>query len=173
MHPKAEISPSRAAVEKILGLGWVGQAKIHGHRAQVHVSADEKESPIVYNRLAREHKKLLPAPIVDELRRIIPLSEGWTAIDAEWIKAEDRLFLFDILKLDGELLRRRSYAERYALLPRSYLSPHIRTLPILTTVEKCMEVLQSRDEAVEGLVFKAPSSKGFGDSSIVRCRKKA
>lgn len=172
MHPKAEISPVRASVDKILALGWVGQVKIHGHRAQVHVSADPDQDPIVYNRQGREHKKLLPPKIAAELRRVLPLEKGWTAIDAEWLKGDDKLFLFDVLKLNGEPLRRLSYAERHAFLPKAYLSPHLRTLPLLTTAEKCMECLRSSDPNVEGLVFKAPASKGFDDSSIVRCRKR-
>src|SRR5258708_4611846 len=35
MHPKTEIQPSLAAIGKILKAGWVGQMKIHGHRAQI------------------------------------------------------------------------------------------------------------------------------------------
>jgi len=172
MHPKTEISAALASVEKILKAGWVGQTKIHGHRAQIHLSADENVAPIVYNRQGRPHKMLLPDEITAELRRILPLKEGWTVIDAEWLKPEGQLFLFDVLKLDGKTLRPMAYADRYAFLPKSYISPHVRTLPLLTTSTKCMQVLESSDETVEGLVFKAPNAKGFEDTSIVRCRKR-
>ena len=172
MHPKTEISPTRAAVEKILRAGWVGQVKIHGHRAQIHISADLTEDPIVYNRQGRPHKMLLPNEITTELRRILDLEDGWTVIDAEWIKPESKLYIFDVLKQDDQLLRRLSYAERFALLPKSFISPYIKTLPLLTNTEKCMDVLASREEHIEGLVFKSLSSKGFEDTSIVRCRKK-
>src|SRR6185312_16037753 len=75
MHPKTEIQPSRAAIEKILKMGWVGQMKIHGHRAQVHLSAD-REDPIVYNRQGKTHGKLLSKEIGTELYRIADLKSG-------------------------------------------------------------------------------------------------
>ena len=138
MHPKTEIRPTRESIEKILKAGWIGQMKVHGHRAQVHLSVDPKKEPIVYNRQGRPHKKLLPDTITGELRRIFDLETDWTVIDAEWLKPEGLLFIFDILKLDGKSLRPMSYAERFALLPKSYISPHVKLLPVLTTVSKCI-----------------------------------
>jgi ATP-dependent DNA ligase len=170
MHPKTEIQPTRVAIEKILKIGWVGQMKIHGHRAQIHLSADGGE-PIAYNRQGRPHKKLLPKEVIKELRRVINPQEGWTVIDTEWLKPENKLYIFDILKQDGKLLNRLPYGERYKLLPRSYISPYIQTLPLVQTVEKCMEILAKTDEHIEGLVFKSMTTKGFSDTSIVRCRK--
>jgi len=172
MHPKTEIAPTLAAVEKILKAGWAGQLKIHGHRAQIHLNADLDIEPIVYNRQGRPHKKLLPDEITAELRRIFELRSGWSVIDAEWIKPEGLLYLFDVLKLDGKLLRAMSYADRYALLPKSYISPHVKALPLLTTSDKCMKALEGDEEYIEGLVFKSLASKGFEDTSIVRCRKR-
>jgi ATP-dependent DNA ligase len=170
MHPKTEIQSSRTAIEKILKMGWVGQTKIHGHRAQIHLNPNE--NPIAYNRQGKPHKKLLPPAIITELMRVIDLESDWTVVDAEWLKPENKLFIFDILKQNGKLLTRLNYSQRYKLLPRDYLSPHIQTLPLLLTVEKCMEVLAREEEHIEGLVFKSMSTKGFSDTSIVRCRKR-
>lgn len=172
MHPKTEVSPTSASVEKLLRAGWAGQMKVHGHRAQIHLSADPADDVVAYNRQGRPHKKLLPPEIEAELRRILDLKTGWTAIDCEWLKPEGKLFLFDVLKLDGESTRRMTYEERWNLLPRAYISRHVQTLPLLTTAEKCIEVLKRTEEHVEGLVFKALKSKGFEDTSIIRCRKK-
>jgi len=172
MHPKTEIKPTLASVEKILQAGWVGQPKIHGHRAQIHLSADEVEEPIVYNRQGKPHAVTLPDEIERELRRVFSFKDGWTVIDAEWLKPEGKLFVFDILKRDGKLLRTLSYADRYALLPKSYISPHVKTLPLITTSVKCMQLLEGEDAHVEGLVFKALNAKGFEDTSIIRCRKR-
>jgi ATP-dependent DNA ligase len=172
MHPKTEISPTPNAVEKILQAGWAGQMKVHGHRAQVHLSADAADEPVVYNRQGRPHKMLLPDKIAQELRRIFDLEEEWTVIDAEWIKPQNRLFIFDVLKLNGKLLRALSYKERFDLLPKSYISPFVKTLPLLTTSAACMKVLGSDEDYVEGLVFKAVNTKGFEDTSIIRCRKR-
>ena len=169
-HWFSTTSPTQSAVEKILKMGWAGQMKIHGHRAQVHLNADPDIAPIVYNRQGRPHKMLLPDSIARELRRIFDLSEGWTVVDGEWLKPEGLLYVFDILKLDGQALRTKTYAERFALLPKSFISPAVKTLPLLTTLPKCMEVLASEDANVEGLVFKALHTKGFSDTSIVRCR---
>jgi ATP-dependent DNA ligase len=171
MHPKTEISPSRASVERVLKAGWVGQTKIHGHRAQIHISADPDEDTLAFNRQGKLHKKLLPEKIINELRRVLPLESGWTVIDAEWIKDENKLFLFDIMKLNSKSLNRLTYAERWKLLPRAYLSPHLQTLPLLQTVERCMEVLTRPEKYIEGLVFKSVTTRGFKDTSIVRCRK--
>lgn len=171
MHPKTEIRPEREAIRKVLGAGWAGQLKIHGHRAQIHMPAALDEELIAYNRLGRPHQKLLPDELVSELRRIFAPREGWNVIDAEWLKPEGKLFVFDIVKKDGLLLGRLNYAERYRLLPREFISPHIQILPLLTQVERCMEILESDKPHVEGLVFKSLTSVGFGDTSIVRCRK--
>ncbi len=173
MHPKTEISPTAASIEKILRAGWIGQIKIHGHRAQIHIPADPKEDAIAYNRQGRPHKKLLPDEILLELRRILKLESDWTILDSEWLKPEGKLYIFDILKADGQNLRSLSYLERWKLLPKLYISPHVQTLPILTTVEKCLEILRGSDENVEGLVFKSKDTKGFADTSIVRCRKRS
>ncbi|MGE0633759.1 MAG: hypothetical protein AB7O96_15200 [Pseudobdellovibrionaceae bacterium] len=172
MHPKTEISPTVASVEKILKAGWVGQMKVHGHRAQIHLPADPNEEAIAYNRQGRPHKKLLPDEIVQELRRIFQPKEGWTVIDSEWLKPENKLFVFDVLKLDDKLLRTMTYSERWKLLPKLYISPNVQTLPLLSTSAKCMEVLARTEEYIEGLVFKSLNTKGFEDSSIVRCRKR-
>lgn len=172
MHPKTEISPTLEAVSKILKAGWIGQMKIHGHRAQIHMSADPDDDVIAYNRQGRPHKMLLPDKIASELRRIFNPEKGWTVIDAEWLKPEGKLFVFDMLKKDDKLLRRLSYGERYKQLPRAYISPHVKTLPILTSPEKCMDVLATPDAYIEGLVFKSLNTKGFEDTSIVRCRKR-
>ena len=172
MHPKTEISPTRESVEKILKAGWVGQMKIHGHRAQIHLPADPSEDPIAYNRQGRPHKMLLPDEITQELRRVFEPESDWTVIDTEWLKPEGKLFVFDILKLNGKLLRGLNYQDRWKLLPKLYISPHVQTLPLLTTAEKCMEVLARTEEHIEGLVFKSVTTKGFEDTSIVRCRKR-
>lgn len=172
MHPKTEISPTLPAIEKILNAGWVGQIKIHGHRAQIHMSADPTEDVVAYNRQGRPHKMLLPDKMAAELRRIFEPQKGWTVIDAEWLKPEGKLFVFDILKKDDVLLRRMSYGERYKLLPRSFISPHVKTLPLVTSAAKCMDILATSEAHIEGLVFKSLNTKGFADTSIVRCRKR-
>jgi ATP-dependent DNA ligase len=170
MHPKTEISPSRESVEKILKAGWVGQMKIHGHRAQIHLHPTEES--IAYNRQGRPHKMLLPDEITQELRRVFEPENDWTVIDTEWLKPEGKLFVFDVLKLNGKLLRTMNYQERWKLLPKLYISPHVQTLPMITSAEKCMEVLARKEEHIEGLVFKSVTTKGFEDTSIVRCRKR-
>lgn len=171
-HPKTEIRPERSAVERVLSAGWVGQVKIHGHRAQIHISSDPEVSPIVYNRQGKPHQKELSLPIISELRRLFTPARGWNVVDAEWIKSEDKLFVFDFLKKDGVALSRQTYTERYNLLPRNFISPHFQVLPLLTSVEKCLEPLASTDPNIEGVVFKSPTTAGFSDTSVIRCRRK-
>lgn len=172
MHPKSAIPPTRIAIKRVLDLGWWGQVKIHGHRAQIHLSADENALPIVYTRQGERHKKTLPQAIVLELKRLFAPVGGWTVIDAEWHKPSDKLYIFDILKHNGRLLDTYTFADRYELLPRVYTSPMVETLPLLKSVEQCLSVLESADERVEGLVFKSPLTEGFLDTGIVRCLKR-
>jgi len=171
MHPKTEIRSDRATIEKVLSSGWVGQLKIHGHRAQIHLPSDSDQPVIAYNRQGEAHKKLLPPEIIAELNRLFRPAHGWSVIDAEWIKPKNKLFIFDFLKKEDELLSHLNYAERHRLLPREYLSPYLSTLPLLNTIEKCLQALAKPDPHLEGLVFKSLNTPGFSDTSIVRCRR--
>jgi ATP-dependent DNA ligase len=169
-HPKTEIRPAAASIQKVLDAGWVGQLKIHGHRVQLHVPADEDEKILAYNRMGQLHKKELPEPMISEIRRLLSPHEGWNIVEGEWIKPKDKIFLFDFLKKDGQLMNRLPFVDRWKLLPREYLSPFIKTLPLVTGLERCLQILAQNDEDVEGLVFKS-ASPGFGDTTIVRCRR--
>jgi hypothetical protein len=172
MHPKSEIKADAPSVHKVLAAGWVGQMKVHGHRAQIHIPADASKRIVVFNRQGNEHKKALSEKILRELRRLFSPAKGWNVIDAEWLKDEEKIFVFDIIKHEGVLLQRLSFPERWKLLPRAYISPVFSTLPLLDTPEKCLKLLNRPPEHCEGLVFKSLSRRGFADSSIVRCRLK-
>ncbi len=172
MHPKSEISPDAQSIERVLKMGWVGQLKIHGHRAQIHIPSDPKEKPIAYNRQGRKHKLALPPSMVKELYRLFRPEKGWNVIDAEWLKPEEKLYVFDFLKKDGEIQRPKTFPERWALLPRAFLSPHIQVLPLFRDLPACLKAMATPGDHIEGLVFKSTSSTGFSDTSIVRCRRK-
>jgi hypothetical protein len=146
--------------------------KVHGHRAQIHLHADKKVQPLAFNRQGALHKLALPPEITSELRRLFQPEMGWMAIDGEWLKPREHFYLFDFLKKDGKELDTLTYPERYALLPRDFISPKITLLPLLGTVEKCLKVLRQDEEHVEGLVFKSLSTPGFSDTSVLRCRKR-
>lgn len=170
MHPKTEIRGDRESMAKILDAGWIAQMKIHGHRAQVHISADESEPILVYNRQGNLHKKNLSLNMTRELRRLFSPQTGWNVLDSEWLKPEDKLYVFDFLKKEGKLLKHLPFEDRWKLLPRNFISPRIQTLPVYKHVERCLEVFSKEDKNLEGLVFKSPA-KGFSDTSIIRCRK--
>jgi hypothetical protein len=171
MHPKTEIRATREAIAKVLARGWVAQAKIHGHRAQIHLSADPEEPPIAYNRQGRRHAMPLPPAMVRELRRLFQPARGWSALDAEWLKPRKKLFVFDILKQEDKVLSSLTFPERHQLLPRLFISPSITVLPILDDVEKCLKLLETEEPEIEGIVLKAGGTRGFHDSSIIRCRR--
>lgn len=171
MHPKTEIRPERAAIKRVLEQGWAGQLKIHGHRAQIHIPPSAEAPILVYNRHGQLHKKALTETLAVELRRIFGPKEGWTVLDGEWLKGDDRIFVFDMLRREGQLLQSLTYEARWSLLPRVYSSDRIETLGLIRTVDKCMEALETPRESIEGLVFKALQTPGFSDTSIVRCRR--
>lgn len=173
MHPKTEIRSDPESMQKILNAGWVAQLKIHGHRAQIHISGRDADPIRVYNRQGQLHKMELSDLMQSELRRVFgPQVPGeFNVLDAEWLKPEGKIFVFDLLKQDGKLLRHLPFKERYKLLPRAYLSPVLQTLPLLQTLEECQAAMVRPEEWIEGLVFKS-SAPGFEDTSIIRCRKK-
>lgn len=171
MHPKTEVRPDPATIRRILDNDWWGQLKIHGHRAQIHISADPDAEALVYTRSGKLHERSLSKEMVNELRRILQPMSGYTVVEGEWLKPEDKLFLFDYLKKDGKLLDQLSYEERWQLLPKLYISPRVETLGVLKTVDECLNALRRPEEWVEGIVLKARKSKGFFDRSIIRCRK--
>ena len=171
IHPKTEINPDPPSIEKVLKLGWWGQTKIHGHRAQIHLHADPNVEPVAYTRSGKIHSKDLEPSIVSELRRVFKPQLAWSVVDVEWLKKEQKLYIFDYLKKDDKVLVSLSYRERYNLIPRDFISPHIEVLSILKNLNDCLAVLQDKRSWVEGLVFKSPNSYGFSDSSVVKCRK--
>jgi hypothetical protein len=170
MHPKTEIRPVREAVERVLERGWAGQLKVHGHRAQIHLPSEAGVAAVAYNRQGGVHQRRLPPSLVDELRRLFQPRTGWTVIDAEWLKATDELFVFDVIKREGQLLSALTYEERWNSLPRIPQSPVVHILPLLRTIDKCMEALADPRPMVEGIVLKALGTPGFSDTAIIRCR---
>lgn len=156
---------------RILDAGWWGQMKVQGHRVQIHISADPKQPCLAFTRLGKLHVRKLDPELEAELRRILTLKHSWSAIEAEWLKDEKKLFIFDYIKFNGEVLSACSYKQRYEMLPRIYQSPHVSTLPVLRTVTECMTVAKDASPHVEGLVFKSIDSIGFANHSMIRCRK--
>lgn len=169
LHPKSAIPPERPAIKKLLDAGWWGQVKINGHRTQIHVPKDANLPLLIYTRQGTLHKKKFSPLMTRDVRRLFTPHTGWTVIDAEWHKSTDRLYVFDVLRFNGKPLDSYTYRDRYSLLPRVYASETIETLPVLKSVDQCLTLLSSRDERIEGLVFKFPSSEGFLDTSIIRC----
>jgi hypothetical protein len=172
MHPKTSILPLPQSIQKVLESGWIGQLKIHGHRAQIHVPSDPRLDMIAFNRQGRRHRKELSDSMKSELRRLFQPRKGWNVIDAEWLKPDDKLYVFDFIKREGILLRHLTFPERWKLLPRAYLSPSMETLALIKDLDSCLKSLASRKIAVEGLVFKSTTTPGFLDTSIIRCRRR-
>lgn len=170
-HPKSGIRPRAEAIQRILESGWVAQHKIHGHRVQIHVPADPKTPLRMLNRQGQTHRKAVPKPMEAEIRRLFQPTTGWNVVDGEWLKDEGKIYVFDFLRHEGEVLRRLTFPERYEKLPRLYLSPHLSTLPLIRDLKGCLDALESDKPWIEGLVFRSLTTPGFPDTSIIRCRK--
>ncbi len=151
---------------------WAFASTYRLDRRLRHVPADPKTPILVFNRQGDLHKKAVSPALDAEIRRVLAPQADWSAIDAEWLKADDRVFLFDFLKREGRSLETMPYEERWALLPRVYRSPFLETLEIFRTADKCLEALARTETWVEGLVFKSLKAPGFSDASVVRCRKR-
>jgi len=167
-HPNENVPPDKESVAELLRMGWWGQKKINGFRCQTHITA--KGEMTFYTRQGRIHTRQVTDEIKEALEELIPES-GINVFDAEWQIQLNKLFVFDIYRQEGQLLRRLNFAERHNLLRENYafLGPHIEFLPVYKSVRDCMRVLNKDDEKVEGLVFKYPSDSGWKDSSIMRC----
>lgn len=172
VRTKTKISPRPNAIRQALELGWTGQAKMKGKRIQVHISEDKSVAPILYRQSGKKIFKALPASVNSELYRLFAPQTGWSTIDAEWVEAEKKLFVYDILKHGDRLLTKTEYLDRRKLFPSLYISPHIKTLQPLLSFDECIETLKSDNELVEGIFFKSPSSFGFLDSSFIKYPKK-
>ena len=91
IHPKTEIRPDPGSIQKILDARWIGQLKIDGHRAQIHISANPNEPIRAFTRQGTFHKHPLSPSICKDLRRLFMPKENWNVIDCEWVKASERL----------------------------------------------------------------------------------
>ena len=160
-HPKKSLRPDKSTIEKMLGMGWVAQAKMNGFRVQIHVT---EERVVNYTRQGSLHTRPLPKALIDALKATF---EPGTAIIGEWVQHEGKIYLFDCIKKDGETLSRLSYKDRFALLPD--VSGPLTLLPFISDVETAYQTLM--DETTEGIVFKDIDRKGFEDNSIIRCRR--
>jgi len=162
-HPKHSVPPTPTCVAAALSRpGWIAQEKIDGWRAQVHVG----ETRI--NAFTRIGNPLaLPLRLQQELRA--ELAPG-QVVEGEWVSMLGRLYLFDMIAVGGEVLRRDTYLERYARLP-SFRGDLVVTLPILESIEQVMAVLSAEDDLIEGVVFKDSLYRGFSDTSVQRCRR--
>lgn len=171
MHPKTEVRPDISVIKRILNRGWCAQVKMHGHRAQIHISSDPNKDLLVYNRQGALHKKTMEPKLVNALRALFSPKQGWNAIDAEWLKPEQKIYVFDYLMYQDKVLSDLTYAQRWDILPRVFSSDCIHVLPLIHSASDCMDVLNSTDEKIEGLVLKSLGTPGFQDTSIIRCRK--
>lgn len=167
-HPKATVMPRLDAIQRIFALGWVGQAKMNGRRAQIHILPGEAIQ--AFTRQGAPHTKPIPHEI-DVLLHQWFGGTGPTVLDAEWFPFDGKLYIFDALALDGKRLDRFSFPERHALLFKDFINPLIKVLPILKTAKEAWALLQGSDAAVEGIVLRSSASQGWPDTAIVRCRK--
>ena len=170
-HPKSTLMPRIDAFEMMIAAGMVGQRKVHGHRAQVHIGSDG--DVVAFTRQGTVHTSKLPGALIEHLADHYRPTEGWMVLDGEWQKQEGRLYLFDLIRLDrAPPLDHLGFVARHtALTTRFVIGPHLSLLPILRTVEACWAMIQDPSEYTEGLVFRSPDRAGFHDTSIARCRK--
>jgi ATP-dependent DNA ligase len=169
-HPKSNLIFDKSVIKDLLEKSWIGQTKINGHRIQLHISKNEI---VCYTRQGTIHTKKLDKKMIEAIDSYRPAKKNvWTVLDGEWLKSQDKIFLFDILKHENETLQFSTYKDRYKLLKSIYVfCPEITLLRNLKTVDACMKVMKDDKEEHEGLVFKSTTTKGWPDTAIVRCLK--
>jgi len=122
---------------------WWGQQKMDGKRMLIK-NTDEL---IAINRKGLSVGA--PQAILDSATKI----NRKFIIDGEAIG--DNLYVFDLLSLDDENIKTKSYSERYKLLISLGFSDAIKIVqPAKTIHEKQAQIDQLRKESAEGVVFK-------------------
>jgi ATP-dependent DNA ligase len=167
-HPKNNIPSDKESVAKMIAAGWWGQKKINGYRCQIHIT--NKGKMTFYTRQGNEHTRPVSEEIKETLENLIP-AKGINVFDAEWQSQLNKMFMFDIYRQEGQLLKKLTFEERYQLLRAEFgfLSPRVEFLPVYKRVSDCMRVLGKDDDKTEGLVFRYPKTPGWQNASIMRC----
>jgi ATP-dependent DNA ligase len=174
IHPKTSIKPEQEAIARVLKLGWVAQAKINGRRLQLHVSSCGKI--IAYNRQGNRHTLTLPLKLRNRILTVCKPDTGVNVFDCEWYTPTQQIFLFDLIALEDKVFSMKTYEERFELLVKfadwgSFKDTCLVLLPWITDIDEAMGIIHMDDEIIEGLVFKARNSKGFQNTSVIRCRR--
>jgi len=171
-HPKSglDMTVDEERIKEILRLGWWGQKKINGFRCQTHIT--HKGEMTFYTRQGQKHTRTVSNEIKSVLENLIP-ANGINVFDAEWQFQQNKLYVFDMYRAEGQLLKLQTYAERYQTLRDEYafIGPHVEFLPVYKNFRHCMQVLNKNDDKVEGLVFKYPNDPGWSNTGIMRCLK--
>ena len=168
---RTQILPTTRAIKKALDANWVGQIHWVGHRLQIHIPKAKSREIIIYNAKGQIYKNSLPEPISEDLRKIFIPLRGWNAITASWIPATKKLYVSDIVKKDNQVLSQIPFKDRWVMIPKIFPSKDIRTLPILSTVNKCLSVINDPNPKVAGLILRSKDSVGFPPTSLIRCNK--
>ena len=168
-HPKNGITPEAEHIRGFLELNWIGQAKMNGHRLQIHITP--KGQMTCFTRQGTLHTKKLSTELEASFLQYAD-KDGILVLDCEWIKSLDQVWLFDVLKYQGRTMMFSSYKERYGILKSIYaIAANIKLSRVLKKEKDCLKVLADPNEIIEGLVLKAWETKGWPDTAIVRCLK--
>jgi len=168
-HPKnSNLLVNYGTFDRIISRGWVGQRKMNGFRLECHVDVGGEIT--AYTRQGTKHTRKMSEAINLSFLQLEP-EKGTSVFDCEWVKPLNQVFLFDILAHEGKVLNKLTYQERYELLETVFkITPHMRLLPLYEAASDCIAQAKNRSKYVEGLVFKALNTKGWPDTSVVRCR---
>jgi ATP-dependent DNA ligase len=164
-HPCASTIPDMEHVEYFFSRGWIAQPKINGRKIQLHIESDGTVTS--YTRHGTLHTMTIPPEVLEGLRRwYLPEDGKKNVLEGEFVPKQKKVYLFDVIVFNSKQLVSETYLERYKLLKKDFIYPFLVVLPVLNT-----KTLSSKDEIIEGIVFKLKIGKGFSDKFIIRCRK--
>lgn len=167
-RPCRDIGPDIEVISELLEIGWVGQAKINGRRAQVHIHSNKI---MAFTRYGQLHTRKLGKEVTEQLLEFKP-KKGTNIFDCEWCPSIQKMFVFDMLVHEGKSLRFLKYMERHNKLNEMFrISPNVEFLRLVKTTKQCQTMLNKTNPFIEGLVFRYKESKGWPDTAIIRCRK--
>lgn len=140
-------------------IGWIAEVKKNGWRALP--TQDENGSLTIWTR----HKTLIKDAVPELREALIGMMPAGTILDGEFINnrtkgVKGKLYLFDILMLEGKLLLDLPLRERRKMLEGVVIeNPHIELAKQIRVGKKQLYYQSIEGEENEGIVIKRLDSK--------------
>lgn len=174
---KQTIRPSLQVFTNLLSSGWTAQKSIAGPRIQIHCTFSEVgtlRKVFIFDEAGKLIERALPLLAKHKIAAALEYYGGWNVIEAQLNKKEKKIYLTDILVLNNRQLDHLCFLDRRTRLNEIFgnITSDVGLLPLINDPRQCMETLDERDNATQGLLFRTKFHAGFSSDSLLSCPKK-